>query len=63
MSPFEIVQAVASVVTAGGIFLAFWQLVLTKRIAASQCEDQLAAEYREIIRRLPVKQCALGGVF
>jgi hypothetical protein len=52
---FEWVQAVASVATAGGVLLAWWQLLTTKRIAATEFEDQLTTQYREIVRALPIE--------
>ena len=36
------VSAVAAVVSAGGLFLAFWQLKLMERQAVTQFEDSLA---------------------
>ena len=51
----EVIQTVAAVATAVGVFLAGWQLWLTKRQAIIQFEDQMSAQYREIIRRLPIE--------
>jgi 3'-phosphoadenosine 5'-phosphosulfate sulfotransferase len=60
MSSFlEIVQAAAAVATAVGVLIAGWQLGLTKQQARTSFEDQLAAQYREIARRLPI-QALLG---
>jgi hypothetical protein len=50
----ELVGAAASVATALGILLAGWQLRLTQRQAVTQFEDQLSAQYRELLRRLPL---------
>lgn len=50
----DIVQVLASAATALGIFVAGWQLYLTKRQAVTQFEDHLSAQYREIARRLPL---------
>jgi hypothetical protein len=49
------VSALAAVVSACGLFLAFWQLKLMKRVADTQFEDNLAREYRELAARLPTK--------
>jgi hypothetical protein len=49
------VSALAAVVSACGLFLAYWQLTLMKRMAGTQFEDGLAREYRELAARLPTK--------
>lgn len=49
------VSAVANAVTALSVALAFWQLVLAKKVAQSQFEDALAKEYRELASRIPTK--------
>jgi hypothetical protein len=49
----DFITAAASLVTALGIFLAFWQLKLTSRIAQLQFEDGLSREYREICTSIP----------
>ena len=49
------VTAGASLVTAAGVLLAWWQIRLTKRQATTQFEDQLNSQYREIARRLPIE--------
>lgn len=49
------VSAVANAVTALGVALAFWQLVLAKKVAQSQFEDALSKEYRELASRIPTK--------
>jgi len=49
------VEAIASVVTATGIFIGAIQLWLTKKINQTQFEDDLANHYREIIRMIPVE--------
>jgi hypothetical protein len=49
------VSALAAVVSACGVFLAFWQLKLMKRVADMQFEDNLAREYRELAGRMPTK--------
>lgn len=51
----DIVQTLAALATAFGVFVAAWQLRHTKDQALTTFEDQLAAQYREIARRLPVK--------
>lgn len=59
MSPtatlLDIIQASAAVATAVGVFIAGWQLGLSKRQAVTTFEDQLASQYRDIARRLPVE--------
>lgn len=49
------ISAVASAITAVSVVFAFWQLVLSKRIAQLQFEDALAKEYRDIAAKLPTK--------
>src|SRR5215208_1287317 len=57
----EWIRAVASVMTALGViftsigvFLAWRQILFTKKQAIVQFEDSLAREYREIMQELPV---------
>jgi hypothetical protein len=52
---WEAIRAIASVVTATGIFIGALQLLLTKRINQTQFEDDLVNHYREIIKMIPVK--------
>ena len=49
------IYAIAAVATAVGVFLAWWQIKLGKKQAETQFEDELAREYRNIAKRLPVK--------
>lgn len=49
------VSAIANAVTALSVALAFWQLVLAKKVAQSQFEDALSKEYRELASRIPTK--------
>ena len=49
----SVVSAVATVVAAGGVLLAYKQLVTTKEIFQLQFEDGLAKEYRELAGKLP----------
>lgn len=56
----EWISAMASVVAACGVFLAFWQLRMSKNIAQLEFEDSLAKEYRELAANIPTK--ALLGV-
>src|SRR5260221_14273042 len=58
----DYVQVVASLATALGIFIAGWQLYLTKRQAVTQFEDQLTAQYREIARRIPLRALLGEGI-
>ncbi len=48
------ITAMASVVTAAGVILAWWQIRLAKQQAVMQFEDGLNSQYREIARRLPI---------
>lgn len=50
----ETIQTAAAVATAVGVLLAGWQLWLTKRQATIQFEDQMSAQYRDIVGRLPI---------
>lgn len=52
---FEMISAVANVVMAIGVLLAFGQLLVTKKIAQLQFEDGLAKEYRDLAARIPTK--------
>jgi hypothetical protein len=54
-SHYNEITAAAAAVTAISVVFAFWQLVLTKRIAQLQFEDALAKEYRDIAAMLPTK--------
>lgn len=48
-----LINALASVATAIGVFLAGWQIRLAKRQAITQFEDDLTKQYREIIKDIP----------
>ena len=54
MTPFEIVQTVASIATAIGVAIAAWQLMLTKQQEQAQFEDGLNAQYRTIASTMPL---------
>jgi hypothetical protein len=56
----ETVGVFASVATAVGVLLAWWQIKQSSLQAATSFEDGLAREYREIAQRLPVV-ALLGG--
>lgn len=60
MALLDLVQTFAGLATAAGIFLAWWQIRLTKRQALTDFEDGLAREYRQIAESIPVP--ALLGV-
>lgn len=49
------ISAIASVAGAAGVLFAFRQLRLSKLIAQTQFEDNLAREYRELAATLPVE--------
>lgn len=50
-----VLNLIAQAATAAGVGVAGWQLLQAKRLAAQQFEDQIAAQYRELIRRLPAE--------
>lgn len=56
----EWISALASVVAAGGVFLAYGQLKISKNIAQLEFEDGLSKEYRELASNIPTK--ALLGI-
>jgi hypothetical protein len=53
------VDGITSIVTSIGVVFAGWQLWLTQRQATTQFEDNLNAQYREIIKEIPI-QALLG---
>jgi hypothetical protein len=57
---WEVIEAIASTVTATGVFIGAIQLLLTKRINQTQFEDDLTKQYREITKMISVK-ALLGG--
>jgi hypothetical protein len=52
---WQAIEAIASVVTAAGIFIGAIQLLITKKINQTQFEDDLIDHYREIIKKIPVE--------
>ncbi len=50
----DMLVAIASIATAVGVFLAWWQIRETRQQAITGFEDGLAREYREIAQRIPV---------
>jgi hypothetical protein len=54
------ITAIASLATAGALFVAIWQLGEGRKQARTDFEDELNREYREIIHNIPVK-AFLGG--
>jgi|SRR5947209_10122352 len=50
----EVIQLLATVATPIAVFLAWWQLKLTKQQSIVAFEDSIAREYREIADRLPI---------
>jgi len=50
----DFLDTAAKLATAVGIFLAVWQLWRTKQQAITSFEDQLAREYRQLARKIPV---------
>jgi hypothetical protein len=55
MDWFNTIQAIASVATAIGVFVAAAQLRTTKQQTRTQFEDDLTKQYREIARQLPIE--------
>jgi hypothetical protein len=53
LASWEAVSAVATSVAALGVFLAFWQVWLSRSIAQLQFEDSLAREYRDLCTEIP----------
>lgn len=51
---------VVSIGTAGGVVVAAAQLWLVRRQAVTQSEDQLASQYRSLMREIPLE--ALLGI-
>lgn len=51
----ELFNTLIAASTAIGVFIAGRQLFLSKRLAVTQFEDQFSTQYRELIRRVPVK--------
>ena len=50
----DYLSGVSSLATAGGVFLAWWQLRAAKQQAQSAFEDSLTSQYREIVHTLPL---------
>ena len=48
-------SAAANIGMAIGVFVAFRQLRLSRKVAQLQFEDSLAKEYRDLISRIPTK--------
>jgi hypothetical protein len=55
VTAFEVLNALASLATAGGVGVAASQLVATRRQAVTSFEDSLASQYRSTIAHLPVE--------
>ncbi len=55
MTPDQFAQlnTALAAITAAGIIVAAWQLIVTKRQAVTTFEDTIAREYRELANRLP----------
>jgi hypothetical protein len=52
---WEVVEAIAESITAIGVFVAVYQLWMTKKANQTQFEDDLTKQYREITKMIPVK--------
>jgi len=53
-NPVELIGTVASIATAVGVGLAWWQIREVREQATTSFEDSLGKEYREIAQRLPI---------
>jgi len=51
----EMIQVIANIATAVGVLLVCLQLWLAKRRAVTAFEDTLAKEFRETVKKLPVR--------
>jgi hypothetical protein len=47
-------QDVAALATAGGVFVAVWQLWESRKVAKAQFEDSLNTQYRALLAELPL---------
>src|SRR5438128_12314380 len=55
MTTSQWIEAVTSIATALGVLFAGVQLLLQKRQATTQFEDDLAKQYRDIVKDLPIQ--------
>lgn len=55
MTTLEVLSALASIATAGGVGVAAWQLFVTRQQAVTSFEDSLTSQYRALIERIPVE--------
>src|SRR5437870_11457067 len=55
MNTSQWIEAVTSIATALGVLFAGVQLLLQKRQATTQFEDELVKQYRDIVRELPIQ--------
>jgi hypothetical protein len=51
----EEISALANSVMAIGVLLAYWQLIVTERLAQLRFEDGLAKEYRDLAAKIPTQ--------
>jgi hypothetical protein len=49
------ISAIAGLISAFGVFMAYWQLRMMKRLSVTEFEDGMAREYRDLCGRLPTK--------
>ncbi|WP_262966840.1 hypothetical protein [Methylobacter psychrophilus] len=49
-----ILNTLASLATAIGVFIAAWQISESRKLAGTSFENQLNQEYRELVRHIPV---------
>jgi len=51
----EYISMIANIATAAALFVAAWQLVLTRNQSVTSFEDSFAREYRELAAKIPTK--------
>ncbi|HEX5719735.1 MAG TPA: hypothetical protein VF179_26505 [Thermoanaerobaculia bacterium] len=55
MSLIDWFELIASIATAVGLFLAWWQIRESSRQAKTSFEDSLASEYRSLVQGIPIE--------
>jgi hypothetical protein len=55
MTILDLFTLLASIATALGVFLAWWQIRLSGKQAVTAFEDTLSSQYRDLIQKLPVE--------
>lgn len=55
MTALDLFTLLASIATAVGVFLAWWQIRESRKQSVTNFEDTLSTQYRELIQKLPVE--------